>query len=65
MKFSKKQAPLIYSGIGVLSAAVVAAGVFARRYILRRKAAQEAGEADESGQSSLVEELVTHNTKGF
>ncbi|MEI6351762.1 MAG: hypothetical protein WCP06_11735 [Verrucomicrobiota bacterium] len=66
MKVSKKQAPLIYSGIGILSTAVVAAAVFAKRYFLRRKADNDADLSPENaGPSGIMEDLVRHNTKGF
>lgn len=69
MQLSRKQMPWVYSGMGALTMAGLMATAFALRQIwMRRSASRSApddlGEGASEG-ASLVEELVSHNTKGF
>ena len=59
---------LIYSATGVLAATVITASFLARLYFMRRREAREDPANATSGvpgEPSVMEELVSHNWKGF
>jgi hypothetical protein len=63
---------LLYSAAGTLAATAITASFLARLYLLRRRAALQHlppaasdGNSGVPGEPSVVEELVSHNWKGF
>jgi len=71
MQNSNKKTSFIFSiatmvSVAVVSAAAVAAGLFSRHHKLSQKSAllAEAVVDDSEGQS-IIEDLVSHNSKGF
>ena len=63
---------LLYSAAGVLAATAITASFLARLYWSRRRVAREFlppenadGKTGVPGEPSVVEELVSHNWKGF
>jgi len=70
MRHSIKQTSvMIYSGIGVLTAAAVTAAVFVGRYLsMRKRGSRDLPDAtveENPPGPSLVEDLVAHNPQGF
>ena len=65
MRFYKREPSLFFAGVGALTTIALAGVGFALRFILMRRKLRSTLTGEDSQGASIMEDLVTHNTKGF